>query len=257
MDQIENISSIDYSYKIDPNGSAYSDTIESNQTITPLAIGELELVKSVDKAYATIGDELTYTIEINNIGNILLSDVELTDSIPNGASFVTGSVTIDGVPDANANPANGINLGSLIILQSKVITFKVEVISLPSTNTISNSATATFNYLVILPVGGSSTSNTVTTTINVNNLSVVKSASPATVTIGDTITYTTVITNNGNINAEQIEFIDELDSKITFLPGSVTVDGTPQPTYNPNDGFSLGTLAPENNITVVFEAKVN
>lgn len=200
---------------------------------------------------------MTYTITLNNIGNILLSDIELTDIIPDGVTFIPGSVTIDGTPEPSANPENGINLGAMIILQSKVVTFKVEVTSLPNPNIISNAATATFNYLVVVPIGGNATSNTFTTTINISDVSVVKSASPEAVTRGDTITYTTVITNNGTVDAENIEFIDILDPQVTFVPGSVEINGVAQPTYNPNTGFSLGTLAPQAQITVTFEATVN
>lgn len=257
MNEILNTSSIEYEYKIDPSGSASSNTIESNQTVTDLVLGSLEMIKTVDKAYATIGDILTYTIDINNNGNILVSNVVLTDILPAGATFVAGSVTVDGAPVPAANPATGINLGSMIILASKEVTFQAEVTSLPSPNTISNQATSTFNYLVIVPVGGSSSSNTVVTTVNVTNLTVVKSANPTAVTVGDTLTYITIITNTGNIDATDITFTDVIAAELTFVAGSVTVNGTPEPTYNPVTGFALGTLAPLDDITVVFETTVN
>ncbi len=257
MDTIENQSSIEYDYKINPTGDAITTDLESNITVTDLAIGELNMIKSVDKTYATIGDILTYTIVLNNNGNVLLTDIVFKDIVPTGATFVSGSVIVDGTSQPTYNPNTGFNVGSLLILGSRTITFQVEVTSLPDPNTIINTSSATYNYLVIIPIGGSSTSNSVTTTINVNNLEIVKSASPSTVTKGDTLTYTTVITNNGNIDATDIMFTDIVPSELTFVPESVTIDGTPYSSYDPNDGFSLGTLSPGDSITVVFETTVN
>lgn len=257
MNEILNKSQIDYEYKINPNDPADANNIESNETITDLVLGSLSMTKSVDKAYATIGDILTYTVNINNNGNVLVSDVVFKDIIPSGATFVEESVIVDGTPQPTFNPNTGFNLGSMLLLASKTVVFQVEVDSLPSPNTISNSATTTFNYLVLVPIGGSASSNIVVTTINVSTLTVVKSANVTAVTVGDTLTYTTVITNTGNIDAENVEFTDSVDNKLTFVVGSVVVNGTPQPTFNPNVGFSLGTLSPTDVTTVVFDTTVN
>ncbi len=257
MATIDNSSSIDYEYKIDPNESARSKEEISNTTSTNLVIGELGMVKTVDKNYATIGDILNYTVTLTNTGNILLTNIEFKDIIPSGATFVSGSVKVDSQSQPTYDPNVGFNLGSLLILGSKVVTFQAEVTSLPNPNTIINKATTTYNYLVIVPITGSSESNTTTTTINVTDLELVKSASVTDVMSGDTLTYTTVITNNGNINATNIEFIDLVPSELSFVSGSVTINGTPQPTYDPNVGFNLGTLAPGDSITVVFDTVVN
>ncbi len=257
MAVIENSSSIEYEYKIDPNLPAETGDSLSNTTSTNLILGELGMVKSVDKNYATIGDILTYTVTLSNIGNILLTNIVFKDIIPSGATFVTGSVTVDSVSQPTYNPNTGFDVGSLIILQNRVISFQVEVTSLPDPNTIINKATTTFNYLVIVPIDGSAESNTVTTTINVTDLSLVKSANVTDVKPGDTLIYTTVITNNGNIDATDIEFIDLVPSELTFVTGSVTINSVSQPTYDPNVGFSLGTLSPNSSITVVFETTVN
>lgn len=257
MNNIENQSTIDYEYQIDPSGAVLDGTADSNITSTALVIGELTMTKAVDKAYATIGDILNYTITLNNNGNILLSDIVVTDIIAAGATFVTGSVIVDGTPQPTYNPNSGFNVGSLLILGSRTITFQAEVTTLPNPNTIANQATSTFNYLVLVPISGSSASNTVTTTININELEIVKSANVTAVEAGDTLTYTSVITNNGNIDAVDIIFTDIIPAEVTFVTGSVTVDGDSEPTFNPNTGFNIGTLAAGDSITVVFDTTVD
>ena len=75
MNEILNKSTIDYEYKINPSSSPIDASMDSNEVATQLVIGSLSMVKSVDKNYATIGDILTYTVKIDNNGNILVSDV--------------------------------------------------------------------------------------------------------------------------------------------------------------------------------------
>ncbi len=257
MDIIENQSSIEYEFKIDPSKPATLGSTDSNVTETDLIIGELGMVKSVDKQYATIGDVLEYKVVITNIGNVLLTDIVFKDIIPSGATFIEGSVKIDNVEKEDFDPNDGFSLGSMIILDSKTVIFKAEVTSLPTHNTIINQAGTTFNYLVILPVEGSSSSNQVTTTVNVSDLEVIKSTNLETVTKGDTLIYTVIITNNGNIDATDIFFIDLIPTELTFIEGSVEVDEEAETDFDPNDGFDLGTLTPGNSIKVTFETTVN
>ena len=257
MDEILNQAEIDYQYRINPAGPDLDSSVQSNETEVDLVLGELGMIKSVDKPYATIGDILTYSIVLNNSGNILLTNIEVTDIVPSGATFVTGSVIVNGVSQPTYNPNTGFNVGSLLILGSTTITFQATVTSLPDPNTIINQATSTFNYLVIVPITGSATSNTATTTVNVTNITMIKSADVSAAQTGDTITYTVVVTNEGNIDATNIQFADIIDAQTTFVGGSVEINGTPEPTYDPNTGFALPNITPTNSVTVTFEVTVN
>lgn len=257
MDEILNKAGVEYDYKINPSAPALSGTAESNETEINLVIGQLNMIKSVDKEYATIGDILTYTVVLNNSGNILLTDIIFKDIINSNATFVTGSVTVNGTSQPTYDPNVGFNLGSMLITGTITVTFQATVTSLPSPNTISNQASSTFNYLVILPVEGSATSNTVITTINVTNINVVKSSDVSAARPSDIITYTVEIENNGNIDATNIQFIDAIDSNTTFVSGSVQIDSTPEPTFDPNVGFAIPDINPGNSVTVTFEVSVN
>lgn len=256
MDTITNQGSITYDYKIDPNGTVASKTIQSNVESTNLITAKLDMVKTVDKTYATIGDTLNYTVTLTNNGNILLSDINFTDILPTGATFVTGSVKIDNVSQPTYNIATGFSLGSMILLAKKTVTFQATVSSLPSPNTLINKAAATYSYLIGSLITGSSQSNNVTTTVNVTNVTVAKSADVADAEVGDEITYTFVITNTGNIDATNIRFTDTLASNLKFIADSVTINGTTQASYDPNTGFTLPNITPTSNVTVKFKATV-
>lgn len=257
METIENQSSLAYQYKVNPTADASSKTIESNTISTNLILGTLGMVKTVDKTYATVGDTLRYTVTLTNTGNILLSNIRFSDTLPAEATFITGSVKIDGTSQPTYDIAKGFDVGNMIILATKTITFEAKIASLPQPNTIRNKAKTTFSYLVGTSVNGSAESNAVVTTVNVSNVSLVKRASATDVEAGDTITYTIVITNNGNIDATNLVFTDVLDAKLTFVTGSVTVDGITKDSFNPNIGFSLADITPSASTTITFNATVN
>ena len=70
------------------------DTDESNNgssTETPLALVDLALTKSVDKAQAAAGDALTYTLTVVNNGPADSRAASVTDVLPEGLVFVQAS----------------------------------------------------------------------------------------------------------------------------------------------------------------------
>ena len=83
--------------------------------------------KSVNKSVAAIGDILTYTVTIPNTGLLPANNVTFTDILPNGTSFIPGTVTVDNVPQTNANPAAGISLGTINNSASRTVTFQATV----------------------------------------------------------------------------------------------------------------------------------
>lgn len=51
-------------------------------TYTILNVAEEVFTKTVDKAFADIGDILTYTISVDNPNNFALNNVVVTDATP-------------------------------------------------------------------------------------------------------------------------------------------------------------------------------
>ena len=84
----------------------------------------------MNKSVAAIGDILTYTVTIPNTGLLPANNVTFTDILPNGTSFIPGTVTVDNVPQTNANPAAGISLGTINNGASRTVTFQATVVSL-------------------------------------------------------------------------------------------------------------------------------
>ena len=256
---IYNFATDNYKYYIAPSNPPIVKEGQSNTVQTVINVGKIVPTKSVSKAYATIGDVLTYTVNLFNAGNTIANNVNFRDVLPNGLTFVTGSVKINSVSYPNANPYNSFTLGNIISGDTVTVTFDATVTTLPTPSLVSNAANITFSYRINpngpdIPV--TIDSNTVTTQINLGSLNLAKTVDKAYVTIGDVVTYTVVVTNNGNVRADNIIFTDNLQSDLTFNQGSVKINGTTYPDYDPTQGFPLDNIDPLNKVTVIFSATV-
>ena len=88
-------------------------------------------------------------------------------------------------------------------------------------------------------------------------MTMVKSVDKGVAVSGETLHYTSVITNAGTVDKTDITFIDPIPAGTTFVPGSVRINGTVYPAYNPDAGFALPDLAAGESVTVEFDVTVN
>ena len=103
------------------------------------------------------------------------------------------------------------------------------------------------------PITTSTSTNIVTNPVLDAMITMVKSVDQTIVTLGDTITYTTILTNNGNTNATNITFTDLIPDGTTFIPNSVTINGSTHIELDPNTGITIGSIAPNNSISIAFQ----
>jgi uncharacterized repeat protein (TIGR01451 family) len=157
---------------------------------------DLSVSSVVNPNPAYLNDALTYTFTITNYGPAAASNATLVDTLPTGASFV--SATPQG-SCANNNGMVTCNLGDLASGASTTVTITATA---TATGTLSNTAT----------VSGSGTdpnpaNNTATATVTVNpsaDLSLTLTDAPDPVLLGQTVTYTTIVTNNGPSTASNV-----------------------------------------------------
>src|SRR5262249_53200741 len=84
-----------------------------------------------------------------------------------------------------------------------------------------------------------------------------KSVNKTTTFVGDTLTYTTPLSNTGIVDATNVVFTDPPPPGTAFIPGSFKVNGVVQPGANPGSGVNLGTVAAGPTKTVTFQVMVN
>ncbi|GMQ62825.1 DUF6923 family protein [Vallitalea maricola] len=88
-------------------------------------------------------------------------------------------------------------------------------------------------------------------------MSVVKSVDITSAVLGDTLTYTIVITNNSTTTSTtNVVFTDPIPNGTTYVPGSATVNGFPA-VGTPATGITIGALAPGASATVQFQVDIS
>jgi uncharacterized repeat protein (TIGR01451 family) len=196
----------------DPNGTNDNSTA----TTTLVASSDVGVTKS-GPASAVQNQDVTYNISVTNNGPSDATGVQLTDTIPAQATFVSFNQN-SGPGFSCTTPAGG---------GSGTVTCNIA--------TLAAGATATFTLVVhtTASVSGGmlNTANVSSTSSDPNNannsasaatnivtadISVTKNGSPATVAAGSPITYTIVVTNNGPANATNVTMSDTLPPNTTF-----------------------------------------
>ena len=216
----------------------------------------LVITKSANKTFAEVGEEITYTLEIENTGTVDALNVTVNDMLPPETTLVPNSVTVDGAAYAGALP---VVIETIAPNQTVTVAFKVTVNSFPAVNPVFNIARADYEFFPFAgyPATSFSNSNPAAVFIIVRSIANVKSVDKAFAVKGDILTYTSVITNTGSIPVTNVIFKDEIPAGTTFIDGSVTIDGTSYPAYNPQTGFFAANLTPQASVTVTFQVQVN
>ena len=259
---IRNNSTVNFLYTVDPSLPAAGGSGNSNQTTSQVSQAKLNMIKQTNSTYAKVGDVITYTIGLTNTGNVVASSVLFIDTIPIGTTFISNSVTLNGVTQSGANPQIGFNIGNIAAGSTSTVKFQVTVATIPTINPILNNSTSYFQYIVNSgspPVSSGANSNQVTTQINqaiIDNNGLTKTVSEAYAQVGDVLTYTIGITNTGNTTANDVIVSDTIPLGTTFVDDSVTVNTISIPGVNPQDGFNIGNIAASTTSTITFQVTI-
>ncbi|MCR8842658.1 hypothetical protein NQ117_03100 [Paenibacillus sp. SC116] len=220
---------------------------------------DIKIDKQVDQDIALVGDELTYTILVENSGLAEAQNAIFKDILPDELQFVPNSVTVDGQARPGEDPTTGIDIGSVSIEGPVEIVFKVKVTSVPPSGKVSNVGTLDYEYQSAagLPLtSGSDSSNVADTIIKHVQIDVVKSEDRSVYDkVGDVITYTLDITNNGDTAVDAVSIKDTVPAGTAIVPGSLAVNGIPV-SSDITTGVPIGTLLPEQSAVITFQVAV-
>lgn len=255
---IPNQSNIAFNYVL-PDGQTVAAELDSNTVNTEILTYSVPKIKSGDKTFLQEGEVSRHTVVITNNSETQLFNLFFKDVMSNGATYVAGSVTVNGVSQPSYDPVAGFALPPLNAGQAVTVAYDIQANN-PMTQTPVTDY-ATLNYTVDDPVRGnvnfSENTNTVSVQIISNRITNVKSVDKAYAVKGDNLHYTSVITNTGSLLKSDLVFTDPIPAGTTFVAGSVKINGAVYPAYNPQTGFDLPDLAVGQSVTVEFDVTVN
>jgi large repetitive protein len=229
---------------------------------------------SADRTTATIGEVVTYTVNVT-VGEGTTNNVVLSDTLPTGVQFVAGSsqiisnpagMTITGFdPDSVNQTLTIVNPGvndrpDVVDSASFSISYDVVVLNVPSNQDftiLTNSVVATADDL---PGEISDVSVTVTEPV----LRIGKSVSDESPRLGEVVTYQISISHAGESTADAFDLVifDVLPPNLTLDLTSVTVTSSVGATGLENSsslntfGFTVDRLEVGGTLTITYDALV-
>ncbi len=233
----------------DPNAGNNSASVTVDAIAAPQPMADLSLALSAAPNPVTVGQTLTYTLNVSNAGPSVATGTVLSDSLPPGVTFVSAQPSQG---SCSGTVVLSCSLGTLAVGGNASVVIQVipnaagsltDTASVTSTvtdpNTANNSASVTVNAVAAPPMA---------------DLSLALSAAPNPVTVGQTLTYTLNVSNAGPSVATGSVLSDSLPPGVTFvsaLPSQGGCSGTAPITC------SLGSLAVGGNASVVIQVIPN
>jgi uncharacterized repeat protein (TIGR01451 family) len=229
-----NTASISHADQFDPDTSNNSDTA----SISPQN-ADLELMKSVNDATPNVGDTVTFTITLTNNGPATATNVQVTDQLPAGLSFVMAT------PSQGSYTDGVWTVGTVAAAATPTLQIQAMVVGAGAeTNTASITQSDQFD-----PDPGNNTAST-TVTPQQADLALLKTVSNATPEVGDTVTFTVTLSNQGPDAATNVSVADKLPAGLTLVS-----DTPSQGTYN-GEVWTVGTVTPSAAQTLILVARV-
>ena len=213
-----------------PEGNTSNTTIHVN-------IADLEIIKIVNNATPNYGDEITYTITVRNNGPDNSTNIKVSEVLADNFKFISANAS-KGYYDLT----NGVwAVGNLTNNETAKLVITVKIVK---TGFIQNNVSV--NGTGFDP---NVTNNNATVDITVPqtaDLSVVKIVNVDRVSVGNRITYTIVVKNNGPDTALDVYAVDKLSDALKFVSYKASVG-----VYDPATGiWTIGNLTNKSNATL-------
>jgi LPXTG-motif cell wall-anchored protein/uncharacterized repeat protein (TIGR01451 family) len=172
---------------------ATSNMADPSSTVTvliacPVLIPDIDLTKTPSVTSADLGDTVTYTYLVENVGQVALSSITLTDDR-------LGDITL---PLTSLLPGEDVQVSVDHVITADEV----------DNGSVTNTATTTG-----LTPSASTVLATASATVTLPeqpDISIVKTADVTLAEPGDVVTYTYVVTNTGNVTLSDVSVLDDV-----------------------------------------------
>ena len=217
----------------DPNPTNNTDS----ETITPNVVTDLRIVKTVNNSTPVVGTNVTFTVVVHNDGPSNATGVLAYDLLPPGLVYVSHAtstgiyIPITGLWTIGSIPSGGSR--SLTITAATTLTAGANVTNVATTEGIETDPNPT-NNVDQEPI----------TILSGADLQIVKTVNNSTPKVGEVVTFTLVVTNNGPEAANGVVVTDELPIGFTNANnisngGTISGNTITWPPFNMTVGQSI------------------
>jgi uncharacterized repeat protein (TIGR01451 family) len=202
-----------------------NNTATDSDSLTPQA--DLSITKTDGVASAVPGTNTIYTIVVRNAGPSTAVNQAVTDTFPPAITAVQWTAVASAGSSVAAASGSG-NIGtSVTLLPGGTVTFTaVATINPSATGTLSNTST------VAVPPGDNTPANNSATDADTltpeADLALAKKVNNPTPNVGDTVTFTVTLTNNGPSTATNVTVADAVPAGlqlVSTMPSQGTYTG--------------------------------
>jgi uncharacterized repeat protein (TIGR01451 family) len=240
-----------------PNDGNPNNNEDSATTVVDAPQPNLHLVKSASPAHGSTvsrGDRIDYTLDYSNTGDADAADVEITDVVPAGTSYVANSASCGGTCTTSYDAA------------SRTLTWTVDVPAHSSgivsfAATVNNDAAdgAVISNVGHLKYGQTKVpSNTVKHQVYVphGDLRLIKSVDVTSAKPGDALNYTLVAKATGNMVQHDVVVTDALPVGTSFVKAGCASPCTAD-FANGVVTWTVGDMAPGDSVPLHFTVTVD
>lgn len=226
---------------------------------------KLELSKQNHSTYVTIGSIVEYTVYVGNVGNATAERVLLTDCIPAGMSFVSGTVKVNGETKEELRIEEGVFLGDITISQQPIqVDFQLRVDSMDEITEYRDYATAEYHYSLQNYIYYAKSNEQVCFPRR-PEIGLEKTASKSGIDLGEgkeeamedrTVHYRVVVKNTGDMDLIDTKVVDVLPEGMNMVEDTLTVSPSIGGEIDLEQGITIDLLKKGDMYMFDYEAKV-
>ncbi len=222
--------------EMDINSTPANNDDEEDDQVTiepvPVPVSDLSVTKSVNNTTPRVGSTVQFTILLENGGLSDDRDIEVTDILPNGYTFVSYEATA-GV----YNEVSGLWTVNRTLSDGDIERLTISATVNPTGNYTNTAEITASDNLASDPDLLNNTSSIGTTPVAISDLSLTKTVNNANPDVTDTIIFTLELSNDGPSDATGVAVTDVIPSGFNWISDTSGGD------YNSGTGiWTVGTL---------------